>query len=356
MQAVIDSIDWQQDGPWLALLGLLLGLGLLLAVFDLLDRWAASHLAIDRVALATRYGGFMNSWAVFGRGATDYRDLKPMFPGAEAAEMARYGDGTACIVARFNDPAQARAQIERGNGRSLGSFAAAGVEIGEAGLTFATAEPGERARYRLGQWLAVEDTLLAVYGPDAASLAKRRRQLPCLQQRTILPVFVWLRSRAGFSLLAGLWLLLLGAGLVPLLERVQAARPLAGAAVQDEAGLRRALQALGEGRSVLRVTEEGDVLRIERRVDDPRLADLLDLSEGGRFVAALELRFDDTARSVSVLRLAGRLQGSSMAGQPPLPPARWFNLAGLGPDDGALRDVARAAVLAAGWQWQPRLF
>jgi hypothetical protein len=353
---VIEAIDWQQDGPWLALLGLLLGLGLLLAVFDLLDRWAASHLAIDRVALATRYGGFMNSWAVFGRGATDYRDLKPMFPGAEAAEMARYGDGTACIVARFNDPALARAQIERGNGRSLGSFAAAGVEIGEAGLTFATVESGERARYRVGQWLAVEDTLLAVYGPDAAALAKRRRQLPCLQQRHVLPALVWLRSRAGFSLLAALWLLLLGAGLVPLLERVQAVKPAAGTVVQEVAALRSALLALGERRSVLRVSEEGDALRIARRLDDPRLADLLDLSEGGRFIAALELRFDDTAKTVAVLRLAGRLQAAANAGEPPLPPARWLNLAGLGPDDGALRDAARAVVLAAGWQWQPRLF
>ncbi len=351
-ESLIAAIDWGQDGPWLALLGLLLGLGLPVALYELIDRWAAKRIAIDRVALATRYGGFMNSWAVFGRGAKDYRDLRPMFPEADAAELARYADGTACIVARFATLAKAQAA---GSG-AFGSFAAAGVEIDEAGLRFA-AGGEQQGRYKLGQWLVVEDTLLAIYGPDAAALTQRRRQLPCLKQRGIIPPLAWARSRLGFSLLAAVWLIMLMLLLVPLLEQAQAARPAAMAAPLSEAVLQERLLALGQGNNLL--VGPGAVpgaLRVERRYDNTVFSDLLDISDAGRYVGALELRFDAASRSVNVLRLTGQLQAPGMAGHAMLPPARWFNLAGLGPQDAQLRDAVRAAVLAAGWNWQPRLW
>jgi len=346
------AIDWSQDGPWLALLGLLLGLGLPVALYELIDRWAAKRIGIDRVALATRYGGFMNSWAVFGRGAKDYRDLRPMFPEAEAAELARYGDGTACIVARFGNVAQAQAA---GNG-AFGSFAAAGVEIDEAGLRFA-AGGAQQGRYKLGLWLVVEDTLLAIYGPDTAALTQRRRQLPCLKHRGIIAPLAWARSRLGFSLLAASWLVLLMLLLVPVLEQAQAARPMAGVAPLSQAALQERLLALGQGNNLLVAPgAKAGALRIERRYDNAVFSDLLDISDGGRYVGALELRFDAASRSVNVLRLTGQLQAPSLAGQASLPPARWFNLAGLGPNDVQLREAARAAVLAAGWSWRPRLW
>ncbi|MBP7066136.1 hypothetical protein [Ferrovibrio sp.] len=347
--------DWGQDGPWLVLLGLLFGLGLLLLVFELLDRWAARQLSIDRVALAMRYGGFMNSWAVFGRHASDYRDLKPMFPEAEAAEFARFGDGTACIVARFADAAQARTA---GSG-AFGSFAASGVEADETGLRFNTESRsgGNFAQYALGQWLVAEDTLVAVYGPDAASVARRRRQLPCLKQPAMPRPLLWLRSRLGFSLLCLAWLVLLAGLLLPLLEHSQAVLPPPGLAAQDEAALRARLQALTTPRDGGLLVSAGALpgsLRIERRYDDARFFDALDFGDFGRAVAAIELRLEPASRSVKVLRLTGRLQSPDMAGQPPLPPARWYNLAGLAPTDAALQASLRELVLSQGWAWRPQ--
>lgn len=344
--------DWGQDGPWLVLLGLLLGLGLLLLVFGLLDRWATRQLGIDRVALAMRYGGFMNSWAVFGRHASDYRDLKPMFPTAEAAEFARFGDGTACIVARFADATQARAA---GSG-AFGSFAASGVEADETGLRFNT-ESRSFAQYAQGQWLVAEDTLVAVYGPDAASVARRRRQLPCLKQPTMPRPLLWLRSRLGFSLLCLAWLVLLAGLLLPLLEHSQAVLPPPGLAAQDEAALRARLQALTTPRDGGLLVSAGALpgsLRIERRYDDARFFDALDFGDFGHAVAAIELRLEPASRSVKVLRLTGRLQSPDMAGQPPLPPARWYNLAGLAPTDAALQASLRDLVLSQGWAWRPQ--
>lgn len=350
------SVDWGRDGPWLVLLGLLFGLGLLLLVFELLDRWAARQLNIDRVALAMRYGGFMNSWAVFGRHASDYRDLKPMFPEAEAAEFARFGDGTACIVARFADATQARAA---GSG-AFGSFAASGVEADETGLRFNTESRGggNFAQYALGQWLVAADTLVAVYGPDAASVARRRRQLPCLKQPAMPRPLFWLRSRLGFSLLSLAWLCVLAGLLLPLWEYSQAIMPPPSATVQDEAILRARLQALAAPRDggllVAAGTAPGS-LRIERRYDDARFFDTLDFGDYGRAVAAIELRFDPASRSVNALRLTGRLQSPDMAGQPPLPPLRWFNLAGLGHTDSALQASLRELVLSQGWTWRPQI-
>ncbi len=353
--------DWGSDGPWLLLLLLLLGLLLPSLGIAWFDRWLAGLSRIDRVALAVRYGGFMNSWAVFGRGATDYRDLKPMFPQAEAAELARFSDGTACIVARFADAALARAA---GTG-AFGSFAAAGVQAEGGGLLFRTesrrgkaALPGsQQGQYQVGQWLVAEDTLFAFYGTDIINLTRRRRQLPCLKQPTLRPALAWLHGRPGFALLCGLWVGLLLAVLLPPLEASLAHLPLPASAVQDEDTLRARLQAVvrQDGGLQLQPGDAAGSFRIERRYDLPRFTDMLDMADFGRSVVALELRFDAASRSVNVLRLTARLPAPDMAGDV-APPQQWFNLGGLLVADPALPVLLREAVLAQGWLWRPRFF
>ena len=50
------QVDWAANGPWLALLLVRAGgIGLPAALYALLDRWAASRLRLDTIALATRY-------------------------------------------------------------------------------------------------------------------------------------------------------------------------------------------------------------------------------------------------------------------------------------------------------------
>lgn len=338
------NTGWAQHAPWLAMLWLMLiGLGLPLGLFEALDRWLAGRLGIDRVALATRHGGFMNSWAVFGRGAADYRDLKPLFNKAQAAELARFADGSACMVVRFADAAQAdMAALAAGDGR-LGSFAGRGVELAATGLHFQT--DGE---YRCGEWVVVEDTLFGFYGEDDAALRRRRRATPCLVQR---PAPQWLQrlaSREGYLLVALLWLTLQTLPVSLLLEAGMARLPNVE---REPASLNELRSALRGIEAVRLVPEGGDTaFRLERlndgRPDAQRWRDIALLDDSlGEHGIRLRLRLDPARHIAGMLPLTG------------FDAAGWaFNLAGSGPEDGALLDATRAAVLAAGWQWRPRLW
>jgi len=338
------NTGWAQHAPWLAMLWLLLiGLGLPLALFGLLDRWLASRIGIDRVALATRHGGFMNSWAVFGRGGGDYRDLKPLFEKAQAAELARFPDGSACMVVRFADAAQAQAAaLAAGDGR-LGSFAGRGVEFAATGLYFQT--DGD---YRCGEWLVVDDTLFGFYGEDDTALRRRRRATPCLVQRPAPQWLQHLASRGGFLLVALIWLALQALPVGLLLEAGMARLPQMAREPASMNELRSALR----GIEAVRLVSEGSeaAFRLERhndgRADAQRWRDMALLDDGlGEHGMRLRLRLYPERQVAEILPLTS------------LNAAGWaYNLAGRGPADGALLDATRAAVLAAGWQWRPRLW
>ncbi len=340
---------WGQHGPWLAMLWLLLiGLALPLALVAVLDRWLAASFAIDRVALATRHGGFMNSWAVFGRGAADYRDLKPLFEKAQAAELARFADGSACMVVRFNSAAQAQqagGQVfePAGGDGGFGSFAARGAEFSPTGLHFQT--DGD---YRHGEWLVVDDTLFGFYGQDEAALQRRRRATPCLVQRAVPRPWQWLASRSGFALIAMLWLLLQAPPASLLLEAGMAQLPHTEREPASVSELRTALRGIEAARLV---SEGSDVaFRIERHGDERaealRWRDMALLDDSlGQHAMRLRLRLRPDRQVVEMLPLSA-LSASGWA----------LNLAGSGPEDTALVASTRAAVLAAGWQWRPRLW
>lgn len=348
MDAYLDAIDWTRHGPWLVVLYLLvIGLGLPYALFDLLDRLAARGISVDHVALATRFGGFMNSWAVFGRGAKEYRDLKPLFPDAEAAELARYDDGTACFVARFPDADTA----QRAAGEHFGSFAAAGIEFAEAGLSFETERDAGR-----GQWLLVGDTLLAFYGPDSESLAARRRQMPALRERGLLLPLMALTSRRAFSLFALAWMTVQMAVVTDALQRSAESPPRVPEAAALDA-LRERMAALDSPGGSLRVLRDGAAggLIVERRFEDPRWLDFARL-QNGPFAARLLLRFDAAARRVNAHVLIGRAEEPDLASIPPAPPRRWHNMAGWGGQFDPLAEEAASVALAAGWRWSPRLW
>lgn len=348
MDAYLDAIDWTRHGPWLVVLYLLVvGLGLPYALFDLLDRLAARGISVDHVALATRFGGFMNSWAVFGRGAKEYRDLRPLFPDAEAAELARYDDDTACFVARFPDAATA----QRAATEHFGSFAAAGIEFAEAGLSFETERDAGR-----GQWLLVGDTLLAFYGPDSERLAARRRQMPALRERGLLLPLLALSGRQAFTLFALVWVALQVAAVSDALQRAAELPPGAAQAIPLDA-LRDRFAALDRTGGSVRVLrqEAGGVLIVERRYDDPRWHDFARL-QNGPFAARVVLRFDAPSRRVESRVLIGRAAEPDLASIPPAPPRRWHNLTGWsGRFDPLAEDVARVTQ-AAGWRWAPRLW
>jgi len=341
MPAIFDHlIDWSQLGPWLALLWLLvIGLGLPLGIIEALDRWADTGFQIDRIALATRYGGYMNSWAVFGRGASDYRDLRPLFPDAAAAELARFPDRTACLAVRFASPAAAK---EAATGH-FGSFAAAGVEFDGTGLSFHTENYG-----RCGRWLVVEDTLFAFYGPTSAALAARQRQTPCLIVRSFPAVLRALRDRWGFTAATLVWLCLnISVGTV-MLERAFARHPVPGISVATEADLLAGLAG-----SDWRLRREGDLFLVEPVADDPRRRDFAILNErNGLYGVVLQLHLVPEKHRVEVLVLQGKIPDSDTVRQR----AAWVNLGGLGLPANSVISNVRDAVLTAGWSWQPRLW
>ena len=334
------NTGWAQQGPWLAALWLLLiGLGLPLGLMAVLDQWLAKSFGIDRVALATRHGGFMNSWAVFGRGAADYRDLKPLFEKAEAAELARFPDGSACMAVRFADARQARQATSEASDGRLGSFAARGIELGPAGLHFQT--DGE---YRFGEWLAVDDALFGFYGEDAAALQRRRRATPSLIQRPLPRPLLWLAGRSGFLLLALLWLLAQALPASLLLEAGMARLPQSEREPASVTELREVLRGIEAARLV---PEGGDLaFSIERQQDAPRWRDMALLDEAlGSHGMRVRLRLRPNRQIAEALPLTAR---NALE--------RGFNLAGSGPEDALLLAALRDAVLAAGWQWRPRLW
>lgn len=348
MDAYLDAIDWTRHGPWLVVLYLLVvGLGLPYALFDLLDRLAARGISVDHVALATRFGGFMNSWAVFGRGAKEYRDLKPLFPDAEAAELARYDDGTACFVARFPDADTA----QRAAGEHFGSFAAAGIEFAEAGLSFETERDSGR-----GQWLLVGDTLLAFYGPDSERLAARRRQMPALRERGLLLPLLALTGRRAFSLFALVWVAVHLVVATDALQRAAESPPRISEAAALDA-LRERFAALDRPGGSLRVLRNGagGGLIVERRYDDPRWHDFARLQDGP-FAARVALRFDEPMRRVEARVLIGRAMEPDLASTPAAPPRHWHNMAGWSGQFDPLADEVANVTLAAGWRWAPRLW
>lgn len=342
-------IDWAADGPWLALL-LVLVAGIILpaGLYALLDRWAASRLRIDSIALATRYGGYMNSWAVFGRHAGEYRDLRPLFPGAQAAELARYHDGTACIAARFRTSEAAQAAAEE----RFGSFAAAGVEYADAGVSFQTEAGTEKKGYACGQWLVIGDTLFAFYGPDSAALARRRHAIPALRARRFPGPLRLLHSRAGHGAVMLLWigLLLVGAGrCIELTAQRQAMRPPVTAGE-----LRMRLSALDAGGQRVAVALRPGGMMIAGHGEDLRQRDL-GLLAGRDWLTGLDLVFDRERNVVIALPLVGRSGEAERLGAAPPPPKRWHNNPLLIDGDDALLLAVRDAVTEAGWTWQLRL-
>lgn len=348
------QLDWISDGPWLALLLLLVsGIALPVLLYNLFDHWASRRLRLDTVALATRYGGFMNSWAVFGRHAGEYRDLRPLFPEAQAAELARFHDNTATIAARFRS---ARTAAEAAEQR-FGSFAAAGVEYADAGISFqAGSRPGEgRSPYARGQWLVIGDTLFAFYAPDSAALARRRQATPALRARRFPGPLRILHSRSGHFLLTLLWVAAHLAGASLILERSVAREttvvPIA------EAELRERLVLLEEYRDRVRAMLLGEPggFMLAERPDDLRSLDL-DRLAGRTWLTGLQLDFDARQTEVSVLILTGRT-GEPLGGNAePAPPERWRNnLLLLEPGDQLLLAV-RNTVLQAGWSWRPVLW
>lgn len=340
-ESLAGLVDLSLTGPWLALLWLLVaGLGMPMALMEALDRWAESRRHIDRVALATRYGGFMNSWAVFGRGATDYRDVRPLFPGAQAAELARFSDQTACLAARYADADEARRQAHD----RLGGFAAAGIEFDGAGLRFKAGDAG-----RLGRWLVVEDTLLAFYGPTPQAIRERQRQTPALIVRPLPNPFSLLRTRTGFSLVAVVWLVLNLGFVTLLLEQGLAQAPPPAAARVSPEELTKLLARDGR-----RITGDGLIFRIDPPPPPPHQRDLALINDrDGGYQHSVRIRLDPATATVQALLLYGPPADAEGAGD-------WLpqrvNLGGLlGADSEFLRQI-RAAVLDAGWRWQPRLW
>jgi hypothetical protein len=340
------DIDWAADGPWLALL-LLLAAGIILpaGLYALLDRWAASRLRTDSIALATRYGGYMNSWAVFGRHASEYRDLRPLFPEAQAAELARFHDGTACIAARFRSREAAEAAAET----RFGSFAAAGVEYADAGISFQIEPPGEKKGYARGQWLVIGDTLFAFYGPDSAALARRRHAIPALRARRFPGPLRLLHSRGGHGAIMLLWLGLLIAGAGRCIEYTARRPPTGPPATTVE--LRHRLAALDAGGQRVAVTLRPGGMTVAGHGEDLRQRDL-GLLAGRDWLTGLDLTFDRERGTVMALPLVGRGGEAERLGAPPPPPRRWHNNTLLIDSDDALLLAVRDAVTEAGWTWQ----
>lgn len=342
-------IDWAVDGPWFALL-LLLGGGVVLPAgfYALLDRWAASRLRIDSIALATRYGGYMNSWAVFGRHASEYRDLRPLFPEAQAAELARFHDGTACIAARFRHSEAAEAAAEQ----RFGSFASAGVEYADAGVSFQTEAGSEKKGYARGQWLVIGDTLFAFYGPDSAALARRRHAIPALRARRFPGPLRLLHSRTGHGAAMLVWLALLLAGAGHFIET--SARREAERAPVTTAELRMRLSALDAGGQRVAVALRPGGMMISGHGEDLRQRDL-GLLAGRDWLTGLDLTFDREGGIVTALPLVGRSGEAERLGAAPPPPKRWHNNTLLIDSDDALLLAVRDAVTEAGWIWQLQL-
>lgn len=342
-------IDWAANGPWLALLLLLIG-GVILpaGAYGLFDRWAASRLRIDSIALATRYGGYMNSWAVFGRHASEYRDLRPLFPQAQAAELARFHDGTACIAVRFRDVETAEAAAEQ----RFGSFASAGVEYADAGVSFQTEGGGDKKGYARGQWLVIGDTLFAFYGPDSGALARRRHAIPALRARRFPGPLRLLHSRAGHGAVMLLWLVLLLAGASRCLEL--AAQREAVRSPVSTSELRMRLSALDAGGQRVAVALRPDGMMIAGHGEDLRQRDL-GLLAGRDWLTGLDLRFDRQGNVVMALPLVGRSGEAERLGAAPPPPERWHNNTLLIDRDDTLLLAVRDAVTEAGWTWQLRL-
>ncbi len=345
------QLDWSNDGPWLAMLLLLVsGVALPVLLYNLFDHWASRRLRLDTVALATRYGGFMNSWAVFGRHAGEYRDLRPLFPEAQAAELARFHDNTATIAVRFRSARAAAAAAEQ----RFSSFAAAGVEFADAGISFqAGTRPGEgRSPYARGQWLMIGDTLFAFYAPDSAALARRRQATPALRARRFPGPLRVLHSRTGHFLLVLLWITA-HLGVASLMLERAAARDTAGTPVA-EAELRHRLVLLEGHRAHVRAMLLGEPggFMLAERPDDLRSLDL-DRLAGRTWLTGLQLDFDAQRNEVKALILTGRASEPASGDASPAPPERWrSNLLLLEPAD-PLLVAARETVLNAGWSWQP---
>ncbi|MCW0232641.1 MAG: hypothetical protein OJJ21_03485 [Ferrovibrio sp.] len=349
--AMMAQLDWSKDGPWLALLLLLVGgIALPAGLYALLDRWAASRLRIDSIALATRYGGYMNSWAVFGRHASEYRDLRPLFPEAQAAELARFHDGTACIAARFRTHDAAEAAAEQ----RFGSFASAGVEYADAGVSFKTGPVAgsEKKGYARGQWLVIGDTLFAFYGPDSQALARRRHAIPALRARRFPGPLRLLHSRIGHGVAVLLWLGLLLFVAGRCLE-LTAMRPGAGAPV-TMTELRMRLGALNAGGQRAATELRPGGMTIARHGDDLRQHDL-GLLAGRDWLIGLDLTFDRERNTVKALPLVGRSGAAERIGAALPPPKRWRNNTLLVEADDPLVLAVRDAVTEAGWTWQPVL-
>lgn len=338
------------QAPWLAMLVLLVGgVALPAGLYGLFDRWAANRLRIDTVALATRYGGFMNSWAVFGRHAAEYRDLRPIFPTAQAAEFARFDDGTATIAARFADSAVAAETAAA----TFGSFATSGIEHADAGLSFRT---GQTARgYACGQWLLIGDTLFVFYAADDAALARRRQATPALRARRFPGPLRLLHGRRGHGAVVVLWVLCALAATTWLIEAGGRQKP-ERAEPADISMLRLRLPDLLVGGQKLRVVPQldgrGGVLAV-MPPDNLRNPDL-DRLAGRAWMSGIELQFDARTSTVNVLSLVGQAAESD-DGAVRLPEIWRSNLL-LGDPDDALAAALRSAVLAAGWTWQPRLW
>lgn len=346
LAGMVTELDWAKDGPWLALLLLLVGgIGLPAGLYALFDRWAASRLRLDTIALATRYGGYMNSWAVFGRHASEYRDLRPLFPNAQAAELARFHDGTACIAARFKTAEAAQAAAEQ----RFGSFAAAGVEYADAGISFQTG--GEKG-YARGQWLVIGDTLFAFYGPDSAALARRRHVVPALRARRFPGPLRALHSRSGHAVAMVLWiaLLLYGAGRCIEMTGRQAGEGTPVSASE----LRMRLNSLDAGGQRVSAILRPGGMTIAGRGDDLRQRDL-GLLAGRDWLTGFDLVFDRDRNTVWAMPLVGRTGEAERVGAAPPPPKRWRNNTLLIETDDALLAAVRRAVTEAGWTWQPML-
>ncbi len=352
------QINWAADGPWFALLLLLAG-GILLPAgfYAVLDRWAASRLRVDSIALATRYGGYMNSWAVFGRHASEYRDLRPLFPEAQAAELARFHDGTACIAARFRTPEAAQSAAEE----RFGSFAAAGVEYADAGVSFqteaSTGTGSEKKGYARGQWLVIGDTLFAFYGPDSAALARRRHAVPALRARRFPGPLRLLHSRTGHCTVMLVWLMLLLAGASRCIEYAaqrEAAQTGVARAPVTTSELRMRLTALDAGGQRVAVALRPNGMHISGHGEDLRQRDL-GLLAGRDWLTGLDISFDRERNIVTALPLVGRSGDTERLGAAPPPPKRWHNNTMLIDGDDALLLAVRNAVTEAGWNWRLRL-
>lgn len=347
------QVDWSGDGPWLAMLLVLVsGVALPVLLYNLFDRWASRRLRLDTVALATRYGGFMNSWAVFGRHAGEYRDVRPLFPGAQAAELARFHDNTATIVARFRS---AKAAGEAAAQR-FASFAAAGVEYTDAGISFqAGGSDRQGSSYAKGQWLVIGDTLFAFYAPDSKALARRRQATPALRARRFPGPLRMLHSRMGHFILSAAWIMAHLAVAGAFLERA-ALRQGTGEPL-PEAELRSRVMLLEQRRDRLQVTLLGTPgeLMLSSRVDDPRSLDF-DRLAGRIWLTGLQLDFDPRHHRVTVLPLVGQAGEPESSGGSFTAPDRWLNNPMLLEPEDLLLASVRDTVLAAGWSWQPVLW